>query len=193
MKRIGITGTIGSGKSALASLLAREYPVLDCDQVIKDLEQPGALGWRLILEYFGASYFKEDQSLDKVKLAAAVFESDTKRKLLEALLHPLVRQVMVAWMNQQKTEFCFVQVPLLYETAMELYFDAVVVVYAKHETIVHRLLERGLSEDQIQARMKSQMPIEEKVKRADYTIDNNGNLSVLASRVLQLLHELKKD
>jgi dephospho-CoA kinase len=196
-KRIGITGNIGSGKSSVAKLLVEKGAALiDADKIARDvthdpkvLEQIATqLGHDLIL----------DGQLDRTKTAELVFNNPDAREILNGIIHPLVRQKSEAEINRftlslSPPPIILQDIPLLYENGLEKNLDAVIVVYAPLEVRLARVKSRSnLSDEDFYARDNSQLSLEEKVKRADYVIDNSGSLEMLRERVDELWVTLMK-
>ncbi|WP_372631023.1 dephospho-CoA kinase [Cohnella sp.] len=177
---IGLTGGIATGKSTVAKLLAeRGANLIDLDKVAREVVEPGQPALLAIAERFGQAVLKPDGSLDRKKLGAVVFSDPEERKALEAITHPAIRAVMKERMARYETEEpdrpVVVDVPLLYESKLEGYFEQVMVVYVPRETQLRRLIERdGLTPEEAGKRLAAQMDIEEKKRRADVLIDNSG-------------------
>lgn len=176
---IGLTGGIATGKSTAANLLAKRGAVLiDLDRIAREIVEPGQPALALVAERFGQAVLREDGSLDRKKLGAIVFADANERKALEAITHPRIRAVMKERMEQHESGepeiLVVVDVPLLYESGLERYFDQIMVVYVPRELQLQRLMERdGISEEDARKRLAAQMDIEEKKARADIVIDNS--------------------
>ena len=167
MYTIAVTGGIACGKSTVASIL-RELgaTVIDADQIAKSFTEPGGQAAPMILEAFG--------TLDRKALASIVFSDQKSRERLNAIVHPLVQQEMERLLAGLQTPVAVAEIPLLYESGMEDIADEVWAVYADEETQIRRLARRnGLSREEALSRIHSQLPAEEKAKRADHVIDNS--------------------
>ncbi len=177
---IGLTGGIATGKSTVAKLLTERGAILiDLDKIAREVVEPGQPALRAIAERFGQAVLRPDGSLDRKKLGSIVFSDSAERKALEEITHPAIRAVMKERMSRSETEepdrLVVVDVPLLYESKLESYFDRVMVVYLPREKQLSRLIERdGLSREEAEKRLAAQMDIEEKKVRADVLIDNGG-------------------
>ena len=186
---IGLTGGIATGKSTVARLLTERGAILiDLDVVAREVVEPGRPALSAIAERFGQAVIREDGSLDRKKLGAVVFSDPQERKALEAITHPAIRTVMKERMALHESEspdkLVVVDVPLLYESGLEGYFERVMVVYVPRREQLRRLMARdGLSEEDAGKRLAAQMDIEEKRRRADIVVDNGGSLDATAARI----------
>lgn len=188
---IGLTGGIGSGKSAAARLFAElGAAVVDTDAIAHQLTAPGAPALGEIARRLGTEYLQPDGALDRARLRQRVFADPAAKAALEAILHPLIRREAAAQVAASRAPYTLVVVPLLVETGgyREL-IQRVLVVDCREETQIARAMARsGLSEAQTRAILNNQATREERLKRADDVIDNDGNLAALERQVLEL-HE----
>ena len=193
---IGLTGGIGTGKSAAAGFL-RELgvTVIDADEATRAVQAPGSEGLRRIVEAFGPGVLTGDGALDRAALGALVFADAEARRRLKGMIHPLVR----GWMAERVQEtaergeaVAVLDIPLLFETRGTEGLEAVILVYAPEELQLQRLVEqRGLEERAARERIAAQMPIEEKRRLATYVIPNTGTLDELRSAVQRTWAEVK--
>lgn len=180
---IGLTGGIATGKSTVAKLLTvRGAILIDLDGIAREVVEPGQPSLLRIAERFGQAVLQKDGSLDRKKLGAVVFADPAERKALEAIIHPAIRTVMKERMSYHEgnspDKLVVVDVPLLYESGLESYFQQIMVVYVPREEQLQRLLERDkLTVEEAQRRIQAQMDIEEKKRRADVLINNSGSLA----------------
>jgi len=192
----GLTGGIGTGKSTVAQLWRQEgLPVIDADRLAREVVAPGTAGLQSVVETFGPEVLGPDGALARERLAALVFSEPTARHTLDALLHPLVREAasrrFLELAEQQAPLACY-EVPLLYEVGLDAELSPVVVVTASLNVRRQRLRARnGWSDAEIDARIAAQLPLEEKARRADYVLDNDGDRESIARGALQLLAELR--
>lgn len=187
MITVGLTGSIGSGKSTVAHLLAeRGARVLDADDITHDLQQPGKSVHRRTVARFGPDVVAPDGSLDRAALAALVFADPVALADLEALTHPAVHAAMAAQTDALAVAGAAVVVlvvPLLLEVA-QYEVAGVVVVDCPVETVVRRLVDgRGMTEGEVRARLARQMGREARRARADHVIDNSGPAAALPAQV----------
>lgn len=180
---IGLTGGIACGKSTVASLLVKLGAILiDADQLAREVVMPGTLALQQITERFGSIVIQPDGALNRKALGAIIFNEPSARKDLEAITHPQIRLAM--WDQMRKAEeadparLVVVDVPLLYESKLQGYFQKVMLVYVSEAIQLQRLMERdGLTMDAAQLRLQAQIPIESKKLLADIIIDNTGTVA----------------
>ncbi|MDO4193775.1 MAG: dephospho-CoA kinase [Erysipelotrichaceae bacterium] len=195
MKKIGITGTIGSGKTTLSILLRRRHlPVFDADgytRICYHRSHPAAE--RMITE-FGEGILDEYGEISRKALADIIFRDEEKRLLLNSIIHPFVLEGLNRFFeNHSSEELVFAEIPLLYEVGWDKYFDICCVVSCDDEIAVQRLIEdRGMSEEDARLRIASQLDRIEKIERADEVIYNNGTIKDLDHCVAIWVRELKK-
>lgn len=154
---------------------------IDADEICRQLLQPNAEGWREFSRVFGLKYLAEDGSINRPLLRKDLFSSEDFRRKVDTLIHPLVKSTIMAQMDHilasDGKARVLVEVPLLYEVQWENLFDTVVVVYADYETCLQRLMERdGVERSTAIKELESQLPLPEKVMKADHVIDNSGML-----------------
>jgi dephospho-CoA kinase len=190
VKKFGLTGGIGMGKSACAQLLLRRaVHVLDTDDLARDLVQPGQPALDEIISTFGASCLDAAGQLRRDALANLVFNDSNARQKLEAILHPRIAAAWAVQLNQWQSEGvsrAVVVIPLLFETAAEAQFDSVVCVACSTETQCSRLTGRGWSEKEIARRAAAQLPIEQKIARAHQVIWTEGSMEAHAEQVARV-------
>lgn len=198
MKVIGLTGGIASGKSLVAGIL-RELGaiVIDADAIAREVVEPGTEAWREIVEAFGEEFLLPSGHLDRKKLARKIFQDPAARKALEAITHPRIRQRILKEVDRQRSldDSCrrviVLEIPLLFETGRPPGLDGVIVVYADEEVLLERLIARdGITREEAELRLRAQMPLPEKVRLADWVIDNNGPPEATRAQVEALWREL---
>jgi dephospho-CoA kinase len=188
----GLTGGIASGKSAVgAHLRARGVPVIDADKLARDAVAPGTEGLAEIVKRFGTDVVTPDGSLDRKKLGSLVFADDDKRRALNAIVHPRVSTLTFQAASQLRDEgealACY-EAALIVENGVADAFRPLVVVSAPEDVQVARATVRdGSTAEDARARIRAQMPLAEKVKVADYVIDNTGTLEDLHRRTDEVL------
>lgn len=187
---IGLTGGIGSGKSSVAAFWSTlGWPVLDADQIARQLVAVGAAGWQALAEAFGARYFAADGTVNRPLLRQAIFKDAQLRQTLNALLHPLVRGELLRLLGPSGAgrPRQLVEVALLYESGWQSDFGTVVVVYADPATCLGRVMARdGASREEAAAALAAQLPLEAKAGWADHVIDNSGEWQETCRQLLEL-------
>ena len=191
MKIIGLTGGIGSGKSTVAQFLAEMGAViLDADKVGHEALQPGTVPWREVVAAFSEQIVAPDGGIDRERLGKIVFENPEALSRLNRILHPWIYGVVEAQLGEYRREGADVvvlEVPLLLEAGWTPLVDEVWVTVASESTVIRRLKERtGFSESESLARIRTQLPAGERIKRADVVINNDGNLDELKAKVKEL-------
>ena len=196
MKWIGLTGGIATGKSSVSRLLqTAQSPVIDADQLARVVVAPGTIGLQSIEREFGKSVLLPDLSLDRKALGQITFSNPEARKKLENILHPLIQartKVLREELEKAGHKFAIYDIPLLFETNAQSQFDAVAVVSCRPEQQRERLRSRNnLTEQEINDRLAAQLPLRDKVSKADFVIDNSGDISHLQSEVDRFLTWLR--
>ena len=195
MKKIGITGTIGAGKSTVSILLRRRgKPVFDCDQYSRILYQKTNPCYAKMVEAFSEDILDEFGEIDRKKVAALVFNDEEKRKKLNILTHtPVVAAMKKFFENHEKDGLVFAEVPLLVESGLSDYFDEVILVTCEDETAIQRMMEdRDYTREEAERRLRSQISVEEQKKHATLVLDNNGTIKELDQKIAGLLKDLEK-
>lgn len=195
MLLVGLTGGIGSGKSTVSQMLEeRGAVVLDADGFARAAVVPGSPGLRSVVERFGPEILTPEGDLDRPKLASIVFNDPAALADLEAIVHPVVRR-MIADGIQENLDADRVVVlvnPLLIEMGTHRDCDVVIVVSASPETQVARSVARGMTDEDVRARIAAQMPLEDRARTADVLIDNEGTLDDLEREVDVLWRQLRE-
>jgi len=191
---IGLTGGIGSGKSAVANLFAeRGARIVDADKVAREVVAGGSAGLRAVVDEFGAEVLGDDGELDRTRLAHIVFADPQARERLNAIVHPLVAERIEAMLAEQSSvEVVVYDVPLLVEGSVQNRhdFDLILVVEAPEDLRVQRLQrDRNMTEEQVWARMASQATDDQRRAIADVVIVNDGNRTVLSTAVDKVWRE----
>jgi len=197
MLRLGLTGGIASGKSAVAGML-RElgFPVLDADALAHRLMEPGQPAHDEVLREFGAEIAGADGRIDRAKLAAVVFADREKLERLNGIVHPRVLEEMqrqfAEWESRDTLGAAFVEAALIIEAGYHKLLDGVVVTWCKPEQQLERLLARGFSAEEARRRIAAQMPVEEKLRYATERIDCSGTLEETRKQVAALAAKLRR-
>jgi dephospho-CoA kinase len=192
MPAIGITGGISTGKSTFCDCLREIVPAakfFDADLAARSLAELPELK-REILGEFGSGVFSPTGDLNRAKLRAIVFRDATKRRALEQILHPRIRRQWMAQAERHRDspDFFFADIPLLYETGGETWCERVVVVACSRRVQLDRLAKRiSLKDSEAEQIINSQMALEEKIKRADHVVWNNGDRAMLMEQAKSLV------
>lgn len=187
---VGVTGGIGSGKSAVtARFEQRGIVVVDADIAARVVVEPGRPALAAIAEHFGDDILLPDGNLDRAALRARVFADDSERAWLEQLTHPLIGQEILDQIAAANSAYTILASPLLLETSQGDLTDCVIVVDVPEETQLARTMARDDNDEaQVRRIIAAQMPRQERLARADYIIDNAGPLAALDAEV-ERLHE----
>lgn len=190
-KVIGITGSMGSGKSEISRYLRKKHPVLDCDQVNADLLKKGNLGYQKLNDLRIVELDSNGQII-KESLASYMFSKAEHRKQVEAILHPLIFEQMHKWIYEQESSIVFVEMPILFEISAQDHFDSIWCVVADLDVALSRLQTyRNFTREQALARLVSQMNPEEKMAKSDIVLQNNGTVEQLHKQIEEALKEEK--
>lgn len=191
---IGLTGSIASGKSTV-SLMFDDFdiPVIDADKISREVVKPGERAYEQIVDTFGETILREGKSIDRKKLGAIVFEDEEKRKALNSIVHPAVREKMLERRDvyvESGSKSVVLDIPLLFEGNLTNFVDKTIVVYVDEKVQLGRLMERdGYSEEEAHQRINAQMPVKEKAELADAVIDNNRSKHDSYQQLEALLRE----
>ena len=195
---IGLTGSVGTGKSTVANFFEElgAY-VIDWDELAREVVRPNSKAWKEIIECFGKDVLNEDLTVNRQKLANIVFTEKGKVTKLNQIVHPEVfkedERIINEIKNHDPNALVVKDIPLLFELTHPIFTDKTVVVSASEETQLKRLEEKGMSRDDAQNRISSQLPLEEKIKSADFVINNNGLLEETKRQVEEIYSLLKKE
>lgn len=195
----GLTGGIATGKSTVSAMFAHlGCRVIDADQLAREVVAPGQPAYAAIVAEFGREVLLPDGYLDRKRLGAIVFADPDRRKRLEAITHPAIRlrhlRILSALEEEEFEGIVIWDVALLFETGGVDLVDRAIVVFTDEATELERLMVRdGLGEDEARARIRSQMPVVEKAKRAHYVIDNSRLRADTEAQVRQVHRALLND
>lgn len=179
MRRIALTGGIATGKSHVrVQFDALGVPTIDSDVLAREAVAPGTPGLAAVIRRFGSSVLDATGSLDRSALASLIFSDSSARHDLEAIVHPFVRLATERWfasLSSDQHRFAVADIPLLYEVGRDKDFDEVIVAACAPEAQVRRVMSRdSLTEEDARKRLAAQLPIHDKVQRADYVIRTDG-------------------
>ena len=195
---VGLTGGVASGKTAISQILKEEGAYLiDADQIARELVQPHTATWNELIKVFGKEILQEDGSIHRKRLAAKVFSDPEQRNLLNQILHPRIK----AEMNRRVKEIgqkdpnamVVIDAALLIELGDHREMDKVIIVTSTEKQQIERLKKRdGVDQEEAQRILFSQMPLEEKLKVANFVIQNEGSFEETRRRVKEIFQELKR-
>ena len=185
---IGLTGGIGSGKSAAANFFQNEgISVIDTDQLARKVIEKDTPGYSKVVDSFGANILENNDSIDRAKLREAVFHDSEKRKILESITHPLVRELMLQKISSSTSPYSIIMVPLIFETNSAKNYDRVLVIDCDVEIQLERAMARDEnSADLIQKIIDSQCSRSERLSIANDVIPNNHSIEDLQKRSLAM-------
>jgi dephospho-CoA kinase len=195
MKKVALTGNIGCGKTTVGKMFRTLGAfVIDADEVIHSFYRKGHPVYKAVLEEFGREILSPEGNIDKKKLARIVFGNREKLKRLEEITHrALYKELEEIYEKLPEDSIVVVEASLLIEKGTYKNYDFTVVVYAPYEVCKRRALEKGFSEEDFERRWKNQMDIEEKVKYADYVIDNSNGIERTRRQVEEVFGRIKED
>jgi len=187
---IGLTGGIGSGKSTVAKeFIALGIEVVDADKVAREVVEPGQPALTAIADYFGPEVIDTNGFLDRTKLRHIIFASETKKQWLNALLHPMIRNLMLAKLQAATSDYVILEAPLLLENELTKYTDYTLVVDVSERLQIERAMQRDAnSKSQIEAIMDAQVSRTLRLQQADYIIDNSDTNLVALKQQVKTLH-----
>ncbi len=196
-KVVALTGNVAAGKSRVTALFARwGATVIDADQLVRELQQPGEPVFEAIVSRFGARVVDLEGHLNRRELRRIILEDPEAKRDLEALVHPAVIQARIDLTElaaEQGAKLVIADIPLLFEVDDPAQYDAVVVVDAPEQVRRQRLIElRGMEPDEADRLMAAQLPSALKRRAADFVIDNDGDLETLERRAREVWQELNR-
>jgi len=195
MLLVALTGNYGMGKSTVLSLFKKSgFSTLDADRIVGSLFRKKVI-LEKIMQLMGSTVFNDNGSLNKKRVAEVIFKNASLRYSLEDILHPFVFEKIKHFVEKMNVHdnILIIAVPLVYERRYEDRFDKIIVVHTTEETALKRLGKKGVPKKDAFLRLKAQLPITEKMKRADFLIDNNGTLTETKMQVEKLYKKLLKE
>lgn len=196
MLNVGLTGGIACGKSTVAQMFVRRGGhLIDFDKLAHEVQVPDMPAWQDVVGYFGSDILQPDRHIDRNKLAAVVFNNPEKLRKLNSMVHPRVFEQWCLRLEKIKAlnphAIVFADVPLLFEGGMQHLFDLTILVMIEPEEQIERLMTRsGVSRQDAESRLKSQMPIHDKIRLADIVIENRLTVRETEKRVEGLWKDL---
>jgi dephospho-CoA kinase len=194
IRKIALTGGIATGNTYVASRLREAgVPIVDADALSREVVAPGSPALTAIRKRFGPDAVRRDGTMDRIRVGQIVFKDKRARLDLEAIIHPAVVKAISDFFATlpKRTPFAVADIPLVYETGREKDFDAIIVVACPREMQLQRLMERNkLSKEDAERRLAAQLPIDQKVKKATYVINNAGTFDETNAQVDALIQQL---
>lgn len=195
MKRIGLTGGIATGKSTVAQLLADlGVPVISADAIVHELYARDLILRQQLIKIFGPTIASPAGMIDRAQLGLRIFGDALARKTLEGIVHPLVRQQITEQSRTHEargTPLCLFDIPLLFESQYDWHFDAIMVASCTPATQLSRVMKRyRCTHAQAEQRIQSQLPLAEKVARADYVVETEGAIDDTRRQVEHIIEAL---
>jgi dephospho-CoA kinase len=196
---VGLTGGIASGKSLVRVMLNDlGCCTINADDIAHEIIQPGGRAYQQIVDVFGAEILNSDKTINRLILGDIIFKDEKKREKLNSIMHPIIIEEethrLEEYCDQTEQGIGVVDAALMIEAGTYKHYDKLIVVYSKQEQQLKRLIQRNsLSEEDALRRIESQMPIEKKLRLADYKIDNSGSIKQTAVQVVEIYHSLKRD
>lgn len=184
MIKIAVTGVIGSGKTTISKIFKEMgYDVIDADEISRSLTKKGSSVYEKIIKEFGKEILKGNGEINRKILADIVFKDKKKKEILESKIHPEVKKICTDKANELEKagrDIVVFDIPLLFEAGMESMVDYVILAYADEDTIYERVKKRdNMSREEFYARLKNQIPLEEKIKKSHFVIDTRKNLEAI--------------
>lgn len=198
MLRVGLTGSIGVGKSFVSSIFSElGCHVLDADRTAREVVAAGTPGLRVVVEAFGNKILQPDGTLDRARLGALVFADEKKRLLLNSILHPLIiaaqDEQLLEWEKQDAKGIAIIDAALMIESGGYKRFDKLIVVHCRPEIQLERLMARNqISREEADRRTRAQMPQEEKKLYADFLIDTSNGFEDTRRQTVEVYEKLRQ-
>jgi dephospho-CoA kinase len=195
MKIVGLTGSIGSGKTTVSKMISNIYPVIDADVIAHQVVEPGKPAYYDIIKHYGPEILVSSGIINRKKLGQIIFNNPDSRKLLNKITHPrirmeIVKQVALYWLKGK--ESVVIDAPLLIEGNLHKWTSDIIVVYCSLEEQKKRLMMRDrFNEDEARSRINAQLSMEEKCKYATFIVDNSKDLDFTNNQVLKVCKEIK--
>jgi dephospho-CoA kinase len=191
---IGLTGSIASGKSTVSRMLKKKgFPIVDADEIARIVVEFGSPVLLEISRIFGQDVLQKDGSLNREKLGERIFSNADERQLLNSIIHPAIRKEMLRQKEQwisMGSNTVILDIPLLFESKLQSFVDKIIVVSVTPEIQKQRLMVRNvLSEEEAEARISSQLPMEEKERDADAVLHNNGTVEQTEEQLDRILFD----
>lgn len=199
MLLVGLTGGIATGKSLVSEILrGLGAYIIDADKIAREVVEPERPAWLEIVEFFGKDIINKDKTINRKRLGEIVFNDPVKKRKLEEIVHPRVieeeNRMVKEYLKIKPDGIVIIDAALLIEAGSHKRVDKLIVVYADKETQTKRLMERdGLSRPDAEKRIASQMPLDKKVKMADFVIDNSKDIEDTRRQTIDIFNKLRSE
>ena len=197
MLLVGLTGGIATGKSLVSEILrGLGAYIIDADKIAREVVEPQKPAWLEIVEFFGKDIINKDRTINRKRLGEIVFNDPLKKRKLEEIVHPRVieeeNRMLKEYLNIKPDGIVIIDAALLIEAGSHKRVDKLIVVYADKETQTKRLMERdGLSRTDAEKKIASQLPLDKKVKMADFVIDNSKGIEETQRQTIDIFNKLR--
>ena len=193
---VGLTGGIATGKSTVAKMfLDAHIPLIDTDLIAKELLSVGSEGYNEVLDYFKDEILFTNKEINRKRLGRIIFGNPQKRRKLDEILHPRVSKIVLSEIdkhNELGSKIIVIDVPLLFESGFDKFTDKTVVVFTERDLQVERLIDRDkIDEEYARMKINAQMPLDDKIVKADYVIDNSKSILQTKNQFNEILKELE--
>lgn len=189
--KLGLTGGIGCGKSTVTRIFKEAgWKTLESDKIVADLLAEDKGVQSALRQHWADAVFKDDGQVNRRAIAERVFHDEDELLWLEQLLHPRVRKIWQDAVGADPRGNWLVEIPLLFEKRLETAFDLVVCVASSPDVVEKRMVARGYTGEEVERRRLRQMPLDEKMRRADHVITNAGSLEFLEKQTLRLIEQI---
>lgn len=197
MKKVGLTGNIGTGKTTVAWMFEEQgAKLLNADTIAHETIAPQSAVWKQLFDRYGKKIMLDGGVVNRKALAQIIFSDDNERKFVESIIHPKVHDELtkrIADLKRNGTQLLIVEVPLLFETKWNKEMDSIIVVSCDLEQQIKRCQDKfGMTREDVLLRIKAQRPIEEKTAKADYIVDNSGSMNETFIQVRRIYSSLMK-
>jgi dephospho-CoA kinase len=186
--KVGVTGIYASGKGTVCAMFEElGAKVIDTDILAREVVEPGSIGLKLYVKEFGKKILNADGTLNRRTFANIVFKDTRKVKLINEITHPLISQKMLEIINNTPDKIYMINTPLLFESDFHKFMDYNITVFANNDQVIERGLSRdNITEIEIKERLNNQISLNEKIKLADYVIDNSSTTENTKRQVLEI-------
>lgn len=191
---VGITGSIACGKTFVTDYLkSKGFDLVDADVLAHEVLNKGEKGYFKVIEHFKETILDSEKNIDRKKLAEIIFSDSKEKKVLENIIHPEVIEKINEFMSQvDKKQIAFVSIPLLFEIHFERYLDKTIVIYSKIDAQIERLMKRdNIDYNYAMKKINAQLSQEEKMKQADYIIDNSFTKEETIKNIDKVIESLR--